>query len=203
MSLEKFRTQVLLLHNEQTTLDTLSNGFGDGYTVHCATSGSEALGTLVDTPIDVIVSAQDLHGMSGLEALREARKRSPETIGILLAGETDNDIEALVGDQEVFQVVRGGITAATLRSLVDNATSDARLQTIAESANDTSANVDEPATEHVDEPVTEHIVMETSTNGSTVISNGTGRMRALNPNQVLAAAKVQGRTVDVLVVGGR
>jgi TonB family protein len=200
VSLEKFRTQVLLLHNEQTTLDTLSNGFGDGYTVHCATSGSEALGTLVDTPIDVIVSAQDLHGMSGLEALREARKRSPETIGILLAGETDNDIEALVGDQEVFQVVRGGITAATLRSLVDNATSEARLQTIAESANDTSANLDEPATEHVDEPVAEHIVMETSTNGSTVISNGTGRMRALNPNQVLAAAKVQGRTVDVLVV---
>jgi TonB family protein len=192
VSLEKFRTQVLLLHNEQTTLDTLSSGFGDGYTVHCATSGSEALSTLVDTPIDVIVSAQDLHGMSGLEALREARKRSPETIGILLAGETDNDVEALVGDQEVFQVVRGGVTAATLRSLVDNATSEARLLTIAESANDTSANVDEPATEH--------IVMETSTNGSTVISNGTGRMRALNPNQVLAAAKVQGRTVDVLVV---
>ena len=86
MALDQFKTQVLLLHSEQSTLDTLSSGFTDRYTVHCATSGSEALNTLVETPINVIVTAQDLPGMSGLEALREAKKRSPETIGILLAG---------------------------------------------------------------------------------------------------------------------
>ena len=86
MSLEQFKKQVLLLHSEQSTLDTLSSGFNDRYTVHCATSGSEALNTLGEIQIDVIVSAQVLPGMSGLEALREAKKRSPETIGILLAG---------------------------------------------------------------------------------------------------------------------
>ena len=85
MPLDQYRTQVLLLHSEQSTLDSLSSGFGDSYTVHCATSGSEALNTLVDTPINVIVTAQNLPGMSGIEALREAKKRSPDTIGILLA----------------------------------------------------------------------------------------------------------------------
>ena len=76
MSLEHFKTQVLLLHSEQSTLDKLSSGFSDRYTVHCATSGSEALNTLGEIQIDVIVTAQDLPGMSGLEALREANQKA-------------------------------------------------------------------------------------------------------------------------------
>ena len=153
MPLDQFKTQVLLLHSEQSTLDSLSSGFGDRYTVHCATSGSEALTTLGETPINVIISAQNLPGMSGVEALREAKKRSPETIGILLAANTDTDIEALVSEKEVFQVVRGQVTGESLKKLVDGATQQMRLMALAESANDTAANPDEPA---------EHIIMETS-----------------------------------------
>ena len=97
MPFEQYKTQVLLLHSQQSTLDVLSTGFNDRYAVHCATSGTEALNTLGDTPIHVIVSAQDLPGMSGLEALREAKKRSPDTIAILLAGTDASDgLEALV-----------------------------------------------------------------------------------------------------------
>jgi DNA-binding response OmpR family regulator len=153
----------------------LSSGFSDRYTVHYATSGSEALNTLVETPINVIISAQDLPGMSGLEALREAKKRSPEIIGILLAGSADRSLEALVGEKEVFQIVRGNVTAESVRKIVDSATQQVRLMALAESANDMAANVDEPA---------EHIVMETSENGSTIISDGTGRMPALDPEKV-------------------
>ena len=94
MPLDEYKTQVLLLHSEQSTLDTYSSGFTDRYTVHCATTGSEALNTLVETPINIIVTAQDLPGMSGLDALREAKKRSPDTIGILLAGNNASNIEA-------------------------------------------------------------------------------------------------------------
>ncbi len=131
MRLDQVKTQVLLLHSEQSTLDNLSTGFTDDYTVHCATSGTEALNTLGETPIHVIVSAQRLPGMSGVEALREAKKRSPETIGILLAGHDDEDIEALVGDMEVFQIVRGGISAEEVSKLVDNATQQMRLLALA------------------------------------------------------------------------
>ena len=192
MPLDEFKTQVLLLHSEQSTLDNLSSGFTDSYTVHCATSGSEALNTLVDTPINVIVSAQDLPGMSGLEALREAKKRSPQTIGILLAGNADAGLEALVGDKEVFQVVRGNVTSETILNLVDNATQQMRLMALAESANDTAADVEDS--------IAEHIVMETSENGSTIISDGTGRMRALDPAKVSAAASVGSQSVDLLVL---
>ena len=192
MSLEQFKKQVLLLHSEQSTLDSLSTGFNDRYTVHCATSGSEALNTLGETEIDVIVTAQELPGMSGLDALREAKKRSPDTIGILLAGNENNGLEAMVGDKEVFQIVRGDVTPASLKTLIDGVTRQARLLTLAESANDTTANVDEPAGEH--------IVMETSENGSTIISDGTGRLPILDPARVSASADVGSRAVDVLVL---
>ena len=192
MSLEQFKTQILLLHSDQSTLDNLSSGFNDRYTVHCATSGSEALSTLGQTEIDVLVTAQDLPGMSGVDALREAKKRSPDTIGILLAGTSGDGLEALVGDEEVFQVIRGGITPASLRRLIDDATRQSRLLALTESANDTTAGVDMPNTEH--------IVMETSENGSAIISDGTGRMPILNPNKVSANTSVGARAIDVLVL---
>ena len=191
MLLDKFKTQILILHSEQATLDNLSSGFSDSYTVHCATSGSEALNTLVETPINVIITAQDLPGMSGIEALREAKKRSPDTIGILLANDATSNIEALIGDKEVFQVVSGDVTSDGLLRLVDNATRQMRLMALADSANDTEAGVDLSA---------EHIVMETSENGSTIISDGTGRMPALDPKKVSAAACVGARAVDILVL---
>jgi serine/threonine-protein kinase len=189
--LDQFKTQVLLLHSEQSTLDTLSAGFDDRYTVHCATSGSEALTTLGDTPINVIVSAQDLPGMSGLEALREAKKRSPETIGILLAGAETQGLEALVGIDQVFEIVRGNVTPDAIKKLVDSATQQVRLLALAESANDMAANPDEPA---------QHIVMETSENGSTRVSDGTARFRALDPEQLSAAAASGARSVDILAL---
>ncbi|HNP37029.1 MAG TPA: hypothetical protein PKK10_14355, partial [Woeseiaceae bacterium] len=189
MARDQVKTQVLLLHSEQSTLDTLSSGLDSRYTVHCATTGTEALNTLGDTPIHVIVSAKDLPGMSGVEALREAKKRSPETIGILLAGENDQGLEALVGDKEVFQVVRGGISSAELTQLIENATRQMRLLALAESANDTAANPDELGAEH--------IVMETSENGATIISGNTGTVPALDPRKMAAAGA---HAVDVLVL---
>jgi protein TonB len=191
VSLEQFKKQILLLHSEQSTLDKLSTGFNDRYTVHCATSGSEALNTLSDTSIDVLVTAQVLPGMSGLDALREARRRSPATLGILLAGNDGEGVEALVGANEVFQVIRGGVTPESLRTLIEDATRQARLIELTESANDTAADMDASA---------EHIVMETSPNGSSIITDATGRMPVLDPSKVAPEANVGSRAVDVLVL---
>ena len=190
MALEQFKTQILLLHSEQSTLDKLSAGFADRYTVHCATSGSEALNTLGQTTIDVIVTAQELPGMSGLDALREAKKRSPDTKCILLAGNEGERTEALVGANEVFQVVRGQVTPESLRGLIDDATRQARLMQLTESANDTRADVDAPA---------EHIVMETAENGSSIITDATGSLPALDLEKA-PEANVGSRAVDVLVL---
>jgi DNA-binding NtrC family response regulator len=190
VALEQFKTQILILHSERSTLERLSSGFADRYTVHCATSGSEALNTLGQTAIDVLVTAQELPGMSGLDALREAKRRSPDTLGILLAGNGGEGVEALVGANEVFQIVRGGVTPDSLRSLIDDATRQARLMQLTESANDTTADVDTSA---------EHIVMETSENGSSIITDVTGQVPALDPKKY-EEANVGSSAVDVLVL---
>lgn len=195
MPFEHYKTQVLLLHSQQTTLDKLCSGFNDQYSVHCATSGTEALNTLGDTPIHVIVSAQDLPGMSGLDALREAKKRSPDTIAILLAGTDAGDgLEAMVGDKEVFQIVRGEISPDALKNLIDSATKSVRLLALSEASNDTAANVDEPYS------TGEHIVMETAANGSVIISDGTGSVPILDPNSINASTNANRQSVDVLVL---
>ena len=191
MPLNQYKTQVLLLHSEQNALDSLSASFSERYTVHCATSGTEALNIFSETPIHVIISAQDLPGMSGVEALREAKKRSPETVGILLAGPNDKNLEALVGEEEVFQIVRGGISSDELGKLMDNATRQMRLMALAESANDTRANPLD---------TNEHIIMETGDNGTSIITDATGTVPVLNPQRISAALAKDAQAVDVLVL---
>ncbi|MDX1480182.1 MAG: TonB family protein [Woeseiaceae bacterium] len=199
--MEQFQTQVLLLHSEQSTLDVLSTGFDDRYTVHCATSGIEALNTLGVTPIDVIVSAHDLPGMSGLDALREAKKRSPATIAILMTGSDASDgLEALVSEKEVYQIIRGDIAPEALFALVENATKSARLMALSESANDTSAAVDSGPDIAEGDETGQHIVMETADNGSFVISDGTGQVPALKPAQTIPAPGIAARPVDILAL---
>ncbi|MGB5345609.1 MAG: response regulator, partial [Woeseia sp.] len=205
MALEHFKTQVLLLHSQQSTLDALGAGFTDQYAVHFATTGSEALTTLGETPIHIIVSAQDLPGMSGLEALREAKKRSPDTVGILLAGERDGgDLEALVGEQEVFQIVRGPVQPDALLKIVENAARRMRMMTISESANDNvaarSSLLDTQSRLRAENlgDTGEHIIMETMDNGASVITDATGSMRALNAAR--ANPNSRERSVDVLVL---
>lgn len=192
MPAEQFKTQVLLLHSDQTALDQMSAGFDDHYTVHCATSGFDALNTLGETPIHVIVSANALPGMSGAEALREAKKRSPETVGILLTGDEDPEVEALVGDSEIFQVIRGGVDPKNLTKLVEAATQQMRLMSISESANDNAVPPDEGTAEH--------IVMETADNGSTIVSDGTGTHAVLDPEKIGAETPVGAQAVSLLVM---
>ena len=89
MPIDPFKTQVLLLHSEQSTLDELGSRFNDRYTVHFATSGSDALSTLAETPINIIVSAQDLPGMSGLELQQQLTKAGLGMPIIFITGHGD------------------------------------------------------------------------------------------------------------------
>ncbi|NND48469.1 MAG: hypothetical protein HKN55_12515, partial [Woeseiaceae bacterium] len=57
MPLDGFKTQILLLHSDQSTLENLGSHFGDRYTVHYATNGSQALNSLAEAPINIIISA--------------------------------------------------------------------------------------------------------------------------------------------------
>jgi len=61
----------------------------EGYRILTAESGAQALELLDAESVDAIISDQKMPGMSGLQLLDAARRRSPETRRLLLTGWTE------------------------------------------------------------------------------------------------------------------
>ena len=98
VALEHFKKQVLLLHSEQSTLDNLSAGFNDRYTVHCATSGSEAIRLFTEhqSTIRVVLLDMSMPVLSGIETMDELRRLAPGLKVILSSGHTEAQARAKV-----------------------------------------------------------------------------------------------------------
>lgn len=72
--------------------EQLQQGLGDGYDITLATSGGEALALIADlqaeaTDIPIIISDQNMQGMSGDRFLIQAHALLPQTLKILLTGD--------------------------------------------------------------------------------------------------------------------
>ena len=61
----------------------------DGYQILTANSGEEGLALLEDNAVDVIVSDQRMPGMMGVDFLRAAKEKYPDTVRIALSGYTE------------------------------------------------------------------------------------------------------------------
>lgn len=63
--------------------------FGDSFYVFTCDDPFEALNLIGSAKFAVIVAEHSMRKMDGLELLKRARKKSPDTIGILMTGYTD------------------------------------------------------------------------------------------------------------------
>lgn len=89
-NMEQTAPTLLLVDDEGFILNAIKRLLRrDGYHVLTAESGQQGLQILETTPVDVIVSDQRMPGMTGVEFLREARKRYPKTIRMVLSGYTE------------------------------------------------------------------------------------------------------------------
>jgi CheY-like chemotaxis protein len=61
----------------------------DGYRIHTASSGSDALKVLATNPIQVIISDQRMPEMTGTDFLHIVKELYPDTLRIILSGYTD------------------------------------------------------------------------------------------------------------------
>lgn len=61
----------------------------DGYEILTANSGEEGLVLLEDNAVDVIISDQRMPGMMGVDFLRIAKEKYPDTVRIVLSGYTE------------------------------------------------------------------------------------------------------------------
>ncbi len=100
----------------------------DGYTLITAASGEEGLQQLDAHPVDVILSDQRMPGMSGVEFLREARARRPETVRLVLSGYTElQSITDAINEGAIFKFLTKPWDDEQLRANIAEAVQYKRL----------------------------------------------------------------------------
>lgn len=79
--------RVLLVDDEPAVVDGLRAALRrEPFEVHRATSGAEALAVMERVAIDVVLSDEEMPGMSGSALLAQVRARHPGTVRIILTG---------------------------------------------------------------------------------------------------------------------
>jgi DNA-binding NtrC family response regulator len=84
--------RTMIVDDEKEYIDLLSERLSmRGIRVTGATSGEEALSTLDEKPMDVIVLDVMMPGLDGIETLVEIKKRHPDVSVVLLSGNANMD----------------------------------------------------------------------------------------------------------------
>lgn len=99
------KDRVLFVDDEANLLDSYRRSLRKIVTVETALSGQEALEMMKNSePFSIVVSDMQMPGMNGIEFLAEAKKRSPDTVRMMLTGNADQltAIEA-VNKGDVFR----------------------------------------------------------------------------------------------------
>jgi two-component system nitrogen regulation response regulator NtrX len=81
------KASVLVVDDEAAIRESISDILSDeGYTVHVAESGEEALSFLAEQTPDIVLLDVWLPGMDGLDTLKMMKEKSPETPVIMVSG---------------------------------------------------------------------------------------------------------------------
>lgn len=121
---------ILVVDDEEDNLDAFRFAFRKSFTLHYALGGLQALQMLDRLDPAVIVSDQRMPGMNGIEFLKRAKERRPDTVGVLLtayadlavlidavnSGAVDRYVQKPWDSKELTVILRQAITSfATVR----------------------------------------------------------------------------------------
>jgi DNA-binding NtrC family response regulator len=97
------RTRVLLVDDEAAYAEALQKRLQlREFDTSCAASGELALERLAEATFDVVLLDVKMPGMSGIEALREIKRRHPEVEVIMLTGHASVDAAVEGMDEGAF-----------------------------------------------------------------------------------------------------
>jgi CheY-like chemotaxis protein len=101
----KLRPKILCVDDEPRVLEGLALNLGREYEVHRANSGAEALESLGKVgDLAVVLSDMRMPGMDGAALLGECRRRAPDTVRMLLTGQSDLAMAAAaVNEGQIFR----------------------------------------------------------------------------------------------------
>lgn len=97
---------ILIVDDEQRSLEALERILEDSFDVHTATSAEEAEAVLDREWVQVILCDQRMPHVSGVEFLKAVRERWPEVVRMIISGYTDSeDIIRSVNEAGIYQYV--------------------------------------------------------------------------------------------------
>jgi diguanylate cyclase (GGDEF)-like protein len=112
---------LLIVDDEPSVLDLLSELFGEEYRCYTAGSADAAEAILRENDISVVLSDINMQGYTGLELISKIGQISPDTVSIMISGE--QNIDAAIGAVQVgaFDYIRkpfhlADVTAAVRRA---------------------------------------------------------------------------------------
>ncbi len=119
----KRQRTLLLVDDEPNVVSSLKRLLRrDGHTILSASSGSEGLELLKANKVDVIISDQRMPGMTGVEFLREAKLRHPDTIRMVLSGYTElQSVTDAINEGAVYRFLTKPWDDTQLREQVETA----------------------------------------------------------------------------------
>jgi two-component system, probable response regulator PhcQ len=130
MTTETITATVLLVDDEPHVLDALKRALRrEPFQCLSATSGAAAQELLAHHPVDVIISDEQMPGMSGSVLLSLVRKQFPQAIRIILSGQAT--LEAAVraiNEGEVYRFFLKPCDPANLASTIHQALAHKRLE---------------------------------------------------------------------------
>jgi two-component system response regulator HupR/HoxA len=95
---------VLLVDDEQRSLETLRRTLEDHFTIFTACSAEQGVAVMEGEFVHIVVSDQRMPGTSGVEFLRGLRSRWPDTVRLILSGYTEaQDIIAGINEAGIWQ----------------------------------------------------------------------------------------------------
>jgi CheY-like chemotaxis protein len=111
---------VLFVDDEPNLLEAIARSLRSRFRIHTATSGEEGLRLLeCSGPFTVVVSDMRMPGMSGAQFLSRARDLCPDTVRIILSGQSDlADTIAAVNDGNIFRFLSKPCTTQRLLAAV-------------------------------------------------------------------------------------
>ena len=91
----------------------------DGYTVLQAENGDQALQVLREKPVHILISDQNMPGMSGIDLLKLVGVRYPRIVRIMLTADKDPEIVVRsINESEVYRFIRKPWSNSELRTSI-------------------------------------------------------------------------------------
>ncbi len=122
-----YKQRILIVDDEESILTILKSSLkklGEDYEIITATTGSDALQLLEDTPFEVVITDYQMDEMNGLELLEAIRAIQPATRVIMITAYGTDELEADARRLQAYEFLAKPLEISLLRQVVKDALDD-------------------------------------------------------------------------------